>query len=219
VKLTIRGRVGQPLSFEPPALFLGDFLSNDESEYIGRMFNLEDTPIEFQSTSIADPELAKKIHYEILPARTPEPGEFPKFASAKQVIEFKIKLLKGIPSGNISTELVFRKDNDNASGDVETVSFKIAGRCVNPIRVIAGNDYDEEKDTLNMGVGSSQSSLKRVIMLAVKTADNADASITLKRIAPESLAKILNVSVGENISNHFGDSCGCRSYRAQWKSR
>ena len=197
VKLTIRGRVGQPLSFEPPALFLGDFLSNDESEYIGRMFNLEDTPIEFQSTSIADPELAKKIHYEILPARTPEPGEFPKFASAKQVIEFKIKLLKGIPSGNISTELVFRKDNDNASGDVETVSFKIAGRCVNPIRVIAGNDYDEEKDTLNMGVGSSQSSLKRVIMLAVKTADNADASITLKRIAPESLAKILNVSVGE----------------------
>lgn len=197
VKLTIRGRVGQPLSFDPPALLLGDFLSNDESEFTGYLFNLEDKPLEFQSTSITDLELAKKIKYEILPARTPEPGEFPKFESAKQVVEFKIKLLKGIPSGNISTELVFRKDVGDASASVETVSFKIAGRCVNPIRVIAGNDYDEERDTLNMGTGNLQSGLKKVIMLAVKTADNPDANIKLKRVVPEPLAKILNISVGE----------------------
>ena len=197
VKLTIRGRVGQPLSFDPPALLLGDFLSNDESEFTGYLFNLEETPLEFQSTSITDLELAKKIKYEILPARTPKPGEFPKFASAKQVVEFKIKLLKGIPSGNISTELVFRKDVGDTSASVETVSFKISGRCVNPIRVIAGNDYDEERDTLNMGTGNSQSSLKKVIMLAVKTADNPDANIKLKRVVPESLAKILKISVGE----------------------
>jgi hypothetical protein len=195
IRLSIRGKVGQPVMFSPSAVELGDFMSSEEAEISGHLFSFEELPLNITSTYISDTALAKKISCVFQSPRKPEPGEFPDFAEAKEVIDFKVKVSRGIPSGNISTNLNFNRMITD--GSEEAFPLKISGRCVNPIRVIASNDYDEERDLLRMGIGSTKEGLKKSIVLSVKTTEFPDANITLRKVVPSSLEGKVKVTIDQ----------------------
>jgi hypothetical protein len=195
IKLTIKGRIGEALMFEPSILDLGEFMSNETHEFTGRLFSFEELPLEVPSASVGDTSISSKFKVSLEQPRKPEPNEFPSYGEARQVLEFKVTIEKGVPSGNISTNLMFARYFKN--GESESIPLKIVGRCVNPIRIIAGNDYDEERDVLKMGSGTTKEGLKKSFLLAVKTTEYPDANITFNRVTPESISDKVKVVIGE----------------------
>ncbi|MCU0715285.1 MAG: DUF1573 domain-containing protein [Pirellula sp.] len=195
IKLTIKGRIGEALMFEPSILDLGEFMSNETHEFKGRLFSFEELPLEVPSASVGDTSISSKFKVSLEQPRKPEPNEFPNYGEARQVLEFKVTIEKGVPSGNISTNLMFARYFKN--GESESIPLKIIGRCVNPIRIIAGNDYDEERDVLKMGSGTTKEGLKKSFLLAVKTTEYPDANITFNRVTPESISDKVKVVIGE----------------------
>jgi hypothetical protein len=195
IKLTIKGLIGEALMFEPSTLDLGEFMSNEKHEFKGRLFSFEETPLEVPSAAVADASISPKFIVALEQPRKPEPNEFPNYGEARQVIEFKVTLEKGIPSGNINTNLMFARYFKDS--ETESIPLKVVGRCVNPIRIIAGNDYDEERDVLKMGSGTTKEGLKKSFLLAVKTSEYPEANIALKRVTPDAIADKVKVSIGE----------------------
>lgn len=195
IKLTIKGRVGESLMFEPSMLDLGEFMSNESHEFKGRLFSFEEIPLDVPTASVGDSAISSKFSVSLEQPRKPEPGEFPNYDEARQVLEFKVTVNKGVPSGNINTNLMFARHFKD--GESESIPLKIIGRCINPIRIIAGNDYDEERDVLKMGNGTKKEGLKKSFLLAVKTNDYPDANITFKRVTPEAIVDKVRVTIGE----------------------
>ncbi len=158
-------------------MLIGDFLSSEQREVNGRLFSFEEAPMNIQSAALLDTTLSKKIRCEVFPSRRIEKGEFPEFEDARQMLEFKVTFDRGIPAQIISTNLVFARiigSDQPSGGGEELIPLQIRGRCVNPLRIIAGNDYNEDRDIFNLGSAKSKDGLKKSFMLAMRTEDAPD---------------------------------------------
>lgn len=201
IKLTINGQITEAVSFDPPSLELGDFLSNATHEFNGKILNFGDTPIRLSDITLADPRIAPKFDITFSEARPPKEDELTGLDDAKEVIEFQVKVDKGLPSGNINTHLNFHvEEATEASPSLSAEdfpSYKVNGRCLNPIRIIAGTRYDESRDILDMGIAPSSEGIKISFVFGIRTDEFPNAAIKAKSITPEAAANVLKVTVGE----------------------
>ena len=197
IKLTIKGKIGQAFAFDPPSADFRDFLSGDENELKGRLYSFDEPTLEISSVAWSDASLTSKITGEFEEAKRLEKGEIPQFADARSYVDFKIHLKKGIPAGVLSGNMVFNKKSDKEDAKEETMNFPINGRSVAPIRVIAGPDYNEERNIFDLRTAKSVDGLKKSFVIAIKNEEAANIEIKLGKISPPAAEGALKVTITE----------------------
>lgn len=188
IKLVIRGRIGQAYTFDPPSSNLGDLLSMDENEVKFRIYSFQESPLNLGGGQVKDSVLSKKIRFETSDEVVLKPGEIPDMADARRYVDCKVKLLQGLPAGPINLELQISRRNDTAGPEEEFLFYNIRARIVTPIRVIAGDDYNETRNILTMGSSKSSQGLKKSFMLSIRTEDfQGDPNVRVGKVVPEQL--------------------------------
>jgi len=196
IKLTIKGKISQAYVFEPSTIDFRDFLASDEHEMKGRLYSFEDGIIQLTSVSWSDALIASKIECEIEEPKKLEPGEIAEYSDAHSYVNFKIKLKKGVPAGPLSGNMVFNKKSIEPDAKDQQFNLPVQGRSVSPIRVIAGNDFNEERNIFNLGTAKSSVGLKKSVVLAIKDENASTIQIKLGAMTPLAEGK-LTVTVAE----------------------
>ena len=197
IKLTVKGKIGQAFVFDPASADFRDFLSGDENEFTGRLYSFDESPLDISSVSWSDVSLSSKITGEFEEAIRLKKGEIPQFADARSYIDFKIHMKKGIPAGVLSGNMVFNKKSDKEDGKDEAINFPINGRSVAPIRVIAGPDYNEEKNIFDLRTAKSEVGLKKSFVIAIKNDEAKNIEIKLGKVSPAKAEGALKVTITE----------------------
>ena len=196
IKLTIKGKISQAYVFEPSTIDFRDFLATEEYEMKGRVYSFEEGMIQLTSASWSDAQNASKIVCEMEEPKKLEPGEIAEYSDSHSYVNFKIKLKKGIPAGVLSGNMVFTKKSEQPDAKEQQISLPIQGRSVSPIRVIAGNDFNEERNIFDLGSAKSSVGLKKSLVLSIKDENASDIQVKLESI-PSSAEGKLKVTVAE----------------------
>jgi hypothetical protein len=204
IKLTIRGRIGQAYVFDPPLANLGDIYSSSETTIPVTIYSLQESSLSLGAAQIQDGVLSKKIKVEIGEERHLKPGELPDNADARHVVEAKIHLSKGLPAGPLTLPIKFaRKSGEGREQDLEFLEYTVRARVITPVRVIAGEDYNETRNIFNLGSAKTSKGLKKKFMLAIRREDSdADPNLQLVSTFPPQLKVTIaepNVSPNQRI--------------------
>ena len=197
IKLTIKGRISQAHVFDPPQIDFREFLAASSHEQTGRLYSFADTPLEIQKADWSESKLADRILCELSEPKKLTKGEVPAFADARYVVDFKVKLMVGVPAGPFSGNMVFFKKAAKEGEAIQQLNLPIQGRSVSPIRVIGGADYNEERNILDLGAGKSSVGLKKSLVIAIKGEDAKDIQVSLDEITPKGAAEVLKVTITE----------------------
>ncbi len=197
IKLTIKGKIGQAHVFDPPVADFRDFLAAAESEQKGRLYSFEETPLEIENARWSDSHQDSKVICEMGSPKKLEIGEIPAFSDARYYLDFTIRLKRGLPAGALSGNMVFHKKSEKEDSKEGQIDFPIQGRCVSPIRVVAGPDYNEERNTFSLGSAKSSEGLKKSFVLAVKTDEPDAIQIKLAKVTPDSAQDAIRVTISE----------------------
>ncbi len=197
IKLIIKGKIGQAHVFDPPLADFRDFLAAGESDFKGRLYSFEEGPLSFTTARWSDLPQVSKVVCEMETPKKLEAGEIPAYSDARYYVDFTIHLYQGLPAGALSGNIVFYKKSEKQDGKEELINFPVQGRCVSPIRVIAGPDYNEERNIFSLGSATSEAGLKKSFVLAVKTEAPDAIQIKLEKITPEAAEKALKVTISE----------------------
>lgn len=193
IKLLIRGAIGQAYMFEPPPHNYGDIFTNQETEIPFTIYSFQEAPLNLSSGQVQDAVLSKRIRVEIGEERILQKGEIPDKADARRMVECKMRLLPGIAAGPLNIELkIARRPEAGEEGANEFLTYNIRGRCVTPVRIIAGDDYNETRNILSLGVAKSSVGIKKSFMLAIRNEDSqADPNVRIGRLVPSQLKATL----------------------------
>ncbi len=195
VKLTIKGRIGQAYVFDPPSANLGDIFSTSETTIPVTIYSLQESPLSLSAGQIQDGVLSKKIKVEVGEERHLKPGELPDNADARHVVDVKIQLSRGLPAGPLTLPIKFARNNgEGREQDLEFLEYTIRARVITPVRVIAGEDYNEMRNIFNLGSAKTTQGLKKKLMLAIRREDSdADPDLQVLSTFPTQL----KVTIGE----------------------
>lgn len=194
IKLTIHGKIGRNFVFDPPSHNIGDFLSSQETVINGKLYSFEETPLNVSTIAWPDAVLSKKIHGEVVEIKKLEKNEVPEFADARYCLDFKIIMAPGIPAGPVSGNIVLARSSGVANEEPELLSYHITGRCVTPIRIIAGPDYNERRNIFDLGSAKSSEGLKKSFMIGIKNEDASKINLRVGKVIPKDHLK---VTIGE----------------------
>ncbi|MEI6525106.1 MAG: DUF1573 domain-containing protein [Planctomycetota bacterium] len=191
IKLVIRGRIGQAYTFDPPSPSLGDILSLQENEVKFRIYSFQEGPMDLGGGQVKDSVLSKKVRFEVGEEKILQPGEIPDMADARRYVDCKVTLLPGLPAGPVNLELQIERRNAGRPEE-EFLFYTLRGRVVTPVRVIAGDDYNETRNILTMGTAKSSQGLKKSFMIAIRTEDfQGDPNVRIGKVIPEGLKATL----------------------------
>jgi hypothetical protein len=203
IKLTIKGRLGQAFVFEPPAHRVGDIYSNSETVVPVSIYSFQESPLDLVSAQVQDGVLSKKIKVDIAEERDLQPGEMPEKADARHVVDAKIRLLPGLPAGPLNIIIKFARKTTGRDQEVEFLEYNVRARCITPVRIIAGDDYSEDRSIYNLGAAKSSEGLKKKFMIAVRREDSdADPNVRIAKCVPSQLKATLgepSVSAAQRI--------------------
>jgi hypothetical protein len=88
----------------------------------------------------------------------------------------------------LNLELQIGRRNEAGGQEEEFLFYNIRGRVVTPIRVIAGDDYNETRNILTMGAAKSSQGLKKSFMLSIRTEDfQGDPNVRVGKVIPEQI--------------------------------
>jgi hypothetical protein len=192
IKLIIRGMIGQAYVFEPPAHNFGDIYSNTETVVPVTIYSFQETPLNLTSGQVQDGVLSKKIKVELSEERHLKPGELPEKADARHVVDMKIRLQPGLPAGPLNLVIKLARKSEAREQDVEFLEYNIRARCITPVRVIAGDDYNETRNVYSMGSAKASEGLVRKFMIAVRREDSdGDPNVRITKTFPEQLKATL----------------------------
>ncbi len=186
IKLSIRGRIGQAYMFDPPSHSHGDIYSNQETVIQFRIYSMQAVPMNLGSGQTKDSVLSKKVKVEVGEEKEIKPGEFPEMADARRMVECTVRLDRGLPAGPLNLDLQIARREEGEPDDTEFLTYNIRGRVVTPVRIIAGDDYNETRNILNLGAAKATQGLKKSIMMAIRTEDSGkDPNLRIGKIVPE----------------------------------
>ena len=197
IKLNIKGKIGQAHVFDPPLADFRDFLAAEQSEFKGRLYSFEESPLEITTAKWSDLPQVSKVVCELKSPKKLAVGEIPEYSEARYYLDFVIHLNRGLPAGALSGNMVFYKKAEKENGKDEIINFPMQGRCVSPIRVVAGPDYNEERNTFSLGSAKSTDGLKKSFVLAVKTDDPDAFQIKVSKVSPVEAENALKVTISE----------------------
>jgi hypothetical protein len=188
IKLVIRGRIGQAYTFDPPSQNLGDLLSMDDNEVKFRIYSFQEPPINIGGGQVKDSILSKRVRFEAGEEVVLKPGEMPDMADARRYVDCKVSLLPGLPAGPVNLDLQIARRNESEGEQEEFLFYNIRARIVTPVRVIAGDDYNEARNILTVGTAKSSQGLKKSFMLAIRTEDfQGDPNVRIGKVVPGQL--------------------------------
>jgi hypothetical protein len=186
IKLSIRGRIGQAYMFDPPSHSHGDIYSNQETVIAFKIYSMQAVPMNLGSGQTKDSVLSKKVKVEVGEEREIKPGEFPEMADARRMVECTVRLDRGLPAGPLNLDINIARREEGEPDDTEFLTYNIRGRVVTPVRIIAGDDYNETRNILNLGAAKTTQGLKKSIMMAIRTEDaGKDPNLRIGKIVPE----------------------------------
>jgi hypothetical protein len=193
IKLLIRGRIGQAYMFDPPPHNYGDIFTNQETVIPFTVYSFQEAPLNISSAQVQDSVLSKKVKVEVGEERVLQKDEIPSMADARRMVECKMRLLPGIAAGPINIELkLARKNPKDDSDETEFLMYNIRGRCVTPVRIIAGDDYNETRNILSLGTAKSSQGLKKSFMLAIRNEDAAvEPNVRITKTVPSQVTATL----------------------------
>ena len=201
IKLTIKGKIGQAHVFDPPIADFREFQSSEEHEIKGRLYSFEDAPLEIASMHWSDKALSQKINCTLGEYKKLEKEEIPAYADARYYVDFTIQISKGIPAGPISGNMIFvkksSKEDGKEDGKPEQVELSVQGRSVSPIRVIAGADFNEDRNIFTLGSAKSSVGLKKSFILSVKSEADKNVEVKLGDVTPATAKDALKISINE----------------------
>ena len=164
LKLVIRGRIGQAYVFDPPAHSVGDLLSSQQNEIKFRIYSFQSVPLQIGGGQVKDSILSKKVRFEAEEEVVIEPGQFPDLADARRYTDCKMTLLPGLPAGPLNLDLQITRRAEGGPEE-EFLFYNVRGRVITPIRIIAGDDYNETRNILTIGTAKSSQGIKKSFML------------------------------------------------------
>jgi hypothetical protein len=186
IKLSIRGRIGQAYMFDPPSHSHGDIYSNQETVIAFKIYSMQAVPMNLGSGQTKDSVLSKKVKVEVGEEREIKPGEFPEMADARRMVECTVRLDRGLPAGPLNLDINIARREEGEPDDTEFLTYNIRGRVVTPVRIIAGDDYNETRNILNLGAAKTTQGLKKSIMMAIRTEDaGKDPNLRIGKVVPE----------------------------------
>ncbi|MFO0011335.1 MAG: DUF1573 domain-containing protein [Planctomycetota bacterium] len=192
IKLMIQGRLGQAFVFDPPAHSIGDIYSNTETVVPVSIYSFQESPLDISAAQVQDGILSKKIKVELAEERHLKPGELPEKADARHVVDAKIRLSPGLPAGPLNLIIKFARKSSGREQEVEFLEYNVRARCITPVRIIAGDDYSENRNIYNLGVAKSSEGLKKRFMIAVRREDSdADPNVRIAKSTPSQLKATL----------------------------
>jgi hypothetical protein len=192
IKLAIHGTVGQAYVFEPGPFHYGDVFTNTETVIPVSVYSFQESPMELTAGSVLDGVLSKKIRVELSEERHLAPGELPEKADARHVVDMKIRLLKGLPAGPLNINVQLARKTHGREQDTEFLSYNIRARCITPVRIIAGDEYNENRSIYSLGTAKSSVGLKKSFMIAIRNEDSdQDPNVRITKSFPEQLKTTL----------------------------
>ena len=192
IKLMIQGRLGQAFVFDPTAHSIGDIYSNTETVVPVSIYSFQESPLDISAAQVQDGILSKKIKVELAEERHLKPGELPEKADARHVVDAKIRLSPGLPAGPLNLIIKFARKSSGREQEVEFLEYNVRARCITPVRIIAGDDYSENRNIYNLGVAKSSEGLKKRFMIAVRREDSdADPNVRIAKSTPSQLKATL----------------------------
>jgi ribosomal protein S9 len=197
IKLTISGKIGQAYVFDPPIVDFREFQASEEHEKKGRLYSFEESPLEVTETHWSDKVLSQKINCTLGEYKKLEKDEIPAYADARHYVDFTIQLSKGIPAGSISGNMVFVKNADKEDAKTDQVELPVNGKSVSPIQVIAGPDFNEDRNIFTLGTAKSSVGLKKSFVVRVRTEGNSNVEVKLGDVTPTAAKEALRVSINE----------------------
>lgn len=192
IKLLIHGMIGQAYVFDPPPYNYGDIYTNTETVIPVTLYSFQEAPIDLSAGQVQDGVLSKKIKVELSEERHLTPGELPEKADARHVVDMKIRLLPGLPAGPLNIVIKLARRSEGREQEVEFLEYNVRARCITPVRVIAGDDYNETRNVYNMGSAKAADGIKKKFMIAVRNEDsNKDPNVRITKVIPSQLKAIL----------------------------
>jgi hypothetical protein len=203
IKLVIRGTIGQAYVFEPAAHNFGDIYSNTETVVPVTLYSFQETPLNISAGQVQDSVLSKKVQVELSEERHLKPGELPEKADARHVVDMKIRLLPGLPAGPLNLVIKLARKQESQEQGQEFLEYNIRARCITPVRIIAGDDFNEKRNIYNMGSAKASEGLKRKFMIAIRSEDaNGDPNVRITKTVPAQLKATLgepSISASQRI--------------------
>ncbi|MEI8211957.1 MAG: DUF1573 domain-containing protein [Planctomycetota bacterium] len=194
IKLVIQGKIGDAYMFDPPPYKYGDIFTNQETRIPFTVYSFQEAPINIASGQVQDAVLSKRIKVDIGEEKILAPGEIPTMEGARRLVECTIRLLPGIAAGPINIELKLARKNESKGEeeDTEFLVYNVRGRCVTPVRIIAGDDYSETRNILSLGSTKSSQGLKKSFMLAIRNEDaKIEPNVRITKLIPSQLKATL----------------------------
>jgi len=141
--------------------------------------------------AVKDAILSKRIKVELDSEKELTKGEIPKMESARRMIQGKIRVLPGVAAGPLNIDIhIVRKQKDGP--DDEFLTYNVRGRVVTPVRIIAGDDYNETRNILSMGSAKSSNGLKKSFMIAIRNEDSKkDPNVRIGKVVPNQVKATL----------------------------
>ena len=190
VKLTITGRIGDNYVLDPGFITLGEFSSNESVERKFQLFSYENKPLEVVGYW-GDPDL-KLVHVEH-EIRKIELGSIPAHKDAFYVADFTLTIDPNMTAGPINGQVRLTVGPDEYPMSVQTT-----GRCVSDLRIVAGNNYDEEKNLLAMGNFTSKDGGNLSFFVSALN-NGKDVTLEVGDISPAEVVDAVNIVVGTPI--------------------
>ena len=178
VELTVKGTVISTYHFEPQTFSLSGLTSGETREVEARLFYFGDGQLEIKGHKIADEKWAG--HMDV--SCEPLPPEKVEELHARSGYLVKLKVKKGIPTGWVSTKLVF----DTSPAEKQQVGIPIYG-TISPELAISGYGFDKTRMTLTMRSNSKGEIVPARLMIFARGPQRDKVALKVARVEPASL--------------------------------
>jgi Protein of unknown function (DUF1573) len=192
VQLTVVGKIGNTYMAVPGEINLGEFSSRDSFQKTFRVYSLEDTPL------VANAYWADLDQDKITASCTTRKlasNEVPEYADARYVAEGIISVSPGVPTGPLNGQIHIEIGEDQFP-----MAIRCTGTCVSELRILAGANYSQKSNKLDLRRVSSAEGLTTKFHIVARNTDNKKIEVKLKEILPVEAAQVLQVEVGDSLA-------------------
>lgn len=191
VQLAIVGKLGRTYITIPEELSFGEFSAQDAFEKEFKLYSFEESPLIINAYWADLDQPAITVHHIV---RKLEPNEIPEYAEARYVADFTVKVAPGLPAGPLNGQVHMEVGKDRIP-----LSVRCSGACVSNLRILAGSNYAQSLNSLQMGrIPSKDGGASKFHVAARKTGDEP-IEMKLKEIVPAEVVPHLQVEIGEPI--------------------
>lgn len=162
IQLAVTGFVSRSLVFEPNRILLGEVSTRDSKVVKTTLYSHYEKPLEIKKMIWSDAASSGLVLLE-WNVRKLEEGEVARFKDAKYAADITVSIDKGMPTQPLNA---FVEVQTNCiEKESEKLQFSVVGKFLSDVRIIGGENYDEQKNIFTIGrVSSKEETVKRFLL-------------------------------------------------------